>query len=455
MKRLIIVLIFLGAGVFVISTVPCQADDSWVQIGTHNAYRITTDLPYIYTVGEICHAKIYRSTDYGANWELRCDSINSTCCDHPRAISVDKFNASLVFLGVLCDHLFQVSGSSGLLSNPTDVLYRSVDAGSTWTLVDGPGPKFESHISCVVNDPLDSNMVFQGRYLRIGVVHDYKVRRSTDRGVHWTNQQQDLPSDVMSLAFDSDDSDILYAGTDRDGVWKTTEASGLSVDWDSTGLIDKDVRSIVVDPTNTSILYAGTTDDVYRTSDAGASWTRIAQDSNFTFTSLALNPEEPNILYALRDDDYVYFYYHDRTTDWIDMSVGLPIHKINQLISDVNSPDTIAVYAATDSGVYYHEEKDKEFIRGDAKADDGTLAMADIVFLSNYVFSSGPKPPCMDAADADDDAEVDAADVVYLSNYLLKSGPAPPPPFGTFPDSCGTDPTADTLGCVYSPCYGQ
>jgi hypothetical protein len=126
------------------------------------------------------------------------------------------------------------------------------------------------------------------------------------------------------------------------------------------------------------------------------------------------------------------------------------------LVSDLAASGCIVVYAATDSGVYKHEEdEDKEFIRGDVKADDGDVDVVDFIFLYNYLYQSGPAPPCMDAADVNDDDDVTVADLVYLNNFIFRSGDPPPPPYGPFPDSCGTDPTSDNLNCIYSPCYGQ
>jgi len=212
----------------------------------------------------------------------------------------------------------------------------------------------------------------------------------------------------------------------------------------------------VVNPNNTSILFAGTTDDVWRSSDGGTNWDRIAGDDDYTFNSLALNPKYPNILYAVRDDDHLYFYYDGRSSDWTDIGSGLPTDGINRLGGDPDAPGSKVVFAATDSGVYKHDEdENKDFIRGDAKADDGYANAVDYLFLYYYILSAGDVPPCMDAADVNDEDGVDIADLVYLGNFIWKSGPAPPPPYGAFPDSCGADPTSDDLDCIYSPCYGQ
>ncbi|MGB2696884.1 MAG: M1 family aminopeptidase, partial [Candidatus Zixiibacteriota bacterium] len=56
---------------------------------------------------------------------------------------------------------------------------------------------------------------------------------------------------------------------------------------------------------------------------------------------------------------------------------------------------------------------------------DGGLSIADVVYLINYLFKSGPEPPVYVCADVNCDNDITIADAVYLVNYLFKSGPLP------------------------------
>lgn len=64
------------------------------------------------------------------------------------------------------------------------------------------------------------------------------------------------------------------------------------------------------------------------------------------------------------------------------------------------------------------------FKTGDANSD-GSVTMADIVFLVNYLFKGGPKPDPLWRGDANGDCKVTIADIVYLVSYLFKQGPKP------------------------------
>jgi parallel beta-helix repeat protein len=67
------------------------------------------------------------------------------------------------------------------------------------------------------------------------------------------------------------------------------------------------------------------------------------------------------------------------------------------------------------------------FLCGDANGD-GETTIADVVYIVNYVFKSGPAPEPIRSADVNCDDIVDIIDAVYLVNYLFKNGPPPGDP---------------------------
>jgi hypothetical protein len=65
-------------------------------------------------------------------------------------------------------------------------------------------------------------------------------------------------------------------------------------------------------------------------------------------------------------------------------------------------------------------------IPGDANSD-GSVTIADVVYLVNYLFKGGAQPDPLWKGDANggSDCQVNIADVVYLVSFLFKSGPTP------------------------------
>jgi hypothetical protein len=57
---------------------------------------------------------------------------------------------------------------------------------------------------------------------------------------------------------------------------------------------------------------------------------------------------------------------------------------------------------------------------------DGTINIADVVFLINYLFVNGPAPDPFYLGDVTCDGQITTEDVVFLINYLFVNGPPPP-----------------------------
>ena len=62
--------------------------------------------------------------------------------------------------------------------------------------------------------------------------------------------------------------------------------------------------------------------------------------------------------------------------------------------------------------------------RGDATGDS-VVNVADIMYMINYLFKSGPEPVSFVAGDANCDGDHGILDIVFLVNYLYKGGLPP------------------------------
>ena len=81
---------------------------------------------------------------------------------------------------------------------------------------------------------------------------------------------------------------------------------------------------------------------------------------------------------------------------------------------------------------------------------DGQTMLTDVIRVADYIFASGARPACLDAADANDDGTVSISDALYLIMYLFQDGPLPPAPFQGTGGALepGLDPTfLDGLSC--------
>jgi photosystem II stability/assembly factor-like uncharacterized protein len=113
---------------------------------------------------------------------------------------------------------------------------------------------------------------------------------------------------VSSVAGIPGDPNVYYAGAASGGIWKTTDAG---IHW--TPIFDgKDVSSIgalAVAPSNPNIVWAGTGEPfirghisigngVYKSTDAGRSWTRMGLEASGRIGRFAIDPKNPDIVFV-------------------------------------------------------------------------------------------------------------------------------------------------------------
>jgi photosystem II stability/assembly factor-like uncharacterized protein len=144
------------------------------------------------------------------------------------------------------------------------------------------------------------------------------VWKTTDGGLTWrpVSDKQIKTSSVGALAIAPSNPDIVYAGMGEtelrgnviqgDGVYKTTDAGKT---WTSMGL-DKTqaISRIRVHPTNPDVVFVAALGNpygpnpergVFRSKDGGKSWERVLFRNDKTgAVDLAMDPKNPDVLYA-------------------------------------------------------------------------------------------------------------------------------------------------------------
>lgn len=143
------------------------------------------------------------------------------------------------------------------------------------------------------------------------------VYKTTDGGVHWSAIFDDQPvQSIGSLAIAASDPNIVWAGTGEgkirshisvgQGVYKSLDAGAT---WKLMGL-EKTGRipRTIIHPTNPEVVYVcalghsyGDQPErgVYRTTDGGATWSRILfVDEKTGCSDLAIDPVNPRVLFA-------------------------------------------------------------------------------------------------------------------------------------------------------------
>jgi photosystem II stability/assembly factor-like uncharacterized protein len=146
-------------------------------------------------------------------------------------------------------------------------------------------------VNSIQFDPQNSKVIYIG-------TPDGGVWRSIDSGTTWTPLFDSQPTlSVGDVAIDPANTKTMYVatsdpfgygtpfwgGTYSVGVRKSTDGGAT---WSNTGLtwtvnLNRTIRRLVIHPSNGKILLAATSDGVYRTADAGATWTKVVPASAY------------------------------------------------------------------------------------------------------------------------------------------------------------------------------
>ncbi|MFH1679008.1 MAG: T9SS type A sorting domain-containing protein, partial [Candidatus Eisenbacteria bacterium] len=185
---------------------------------------------------------------------------------------------------------------------------RGKGARAAWT-ERGPS-NIGARLADLAIDPSDPNTIYAG-------MASGGVFRSSDGGATWEPIFDDQPVlTIGAIALDPQNPDILYVGTGESaahsfswfgmGMFKSVDA-GAS--WSHIGLEEsRYIGRVVVDPIDTDRIWVAATGvlfgtggerGIYRSADAGGSWTRVLFVNDSTAAvDVAIDPTKPDTVYA-------------------------------------------------------------------------------------------------------------------------------------------------------------
>jgi len=185
--------------------------------------------------------------------------------------------------------------------NKTKSIYREYRSSGNWISV---GPNISSgngigRINFICIHPSDSNIMFAG-------APSGGLWKSVDGGASWTTNTDNLGAIGFSdMVINPQNPQIMYAASsDGDandtyslGVLKSTDGGAT---WQLTGLNfnvtqTRTIRRIIMHPGNPDILYCASNNGIYKTVNAGTSWTKIY---NSGAIDIEFKPGNPNVIYA-------------------------------------------------------------------------------------------------------------------------------------------------------------
>jgi photosystem II stability/assembly factor-like uncharacterized protein len=169
-----------------------------------------------------------------------------------------------------------------LLAGTDSGIYRLDIPAAKWTQL--PSEMDSLCIWSVARSPHDPDLILAG-------TRPPAIFRSTDGAKTWERVKAPLPETcpavlkprVTRITFDPDDPDLLFAGLEIGGVWRSTDG-GKSFKNASAGLVSEDIHDVAVVRNGSRLIYATTNMGLHVSNDDGRSWEVKPLDSPSQYT---------------------------------------------------------------------------------------------------------------------------------------------------------------------------
>ncbi len=258
---------------------------------------------------------VWKTTDYGRTWDPIFDAMPTGSIG---AVEVAPSDPNVIYVGS-GEGLQRPDLSTG------DGMYRSNDAGKTWTKL---GLNDGQQIPRIAVDPRNPDRLFVAVMGHpYGPNEERGIYRSEDGGRSFTRVlyrntttggadvvlSPGDPNTVYAVLWEaqqgpwenaawSGPNSGLFKSTDGGATWRQL-AGGLPTTADGLGRI-----GIGISPTSPARIYvtatAGEKSGIYRSDNAGDTWTRVTTDQRTfgrgdDFAAITVDPRDPNTLYAM------------------------------------------------------------------------------------------------------------------------------------------------------------
>jgi photosystem II stability/assembly factor-like uncharacterized protein len=279
--------------------------------------------PNLFYIGAV-NGGVWRSTDYGRTWKPIFDAEPTGSIG---AIAVAQSDPNVIYVGS-GEGLQRPDLSTG------DGIYKSTDAGRTWTHL---GLRDGQQIPQIIVDPKNPDRLFVAVLGHpYGPNQERGIFRSTDGGKSFQKVlYKDEYTGGVDIAFSPRDPNTVYAvlwqaqqapweygafNGPGSGLYKSTDGGttwhqltkGLPTYDDGLGRI-----GIAIAPSDPDRMYATVqvADNrgngfLFRSDDAGESWYRVAQEDPYVvrrpddFAEVKVDPKNPDIVYTASVDTW-------------------------------------------------------------------------------------------------------------------------------------------------------
>lgn len=302
---------------------------SWRNIGPFRAGRVAAvsgviGQPGTYYMG-LPLGGVWKTTSAGTTWTPIMDSVKTA--SSVGAIEVAPSNPNVIYVG-----MGDLITGGGI--NEGDGVYKSVDAGKTWTHL---GLDETKQIPSILVDPNDPNLVMIAAQGNVHKKSDQRgVYRSVDGGKTWTKTLYvDDETGIQKIAWAFDNPKVMLAttvrhynapggggrgfggGGERNSGTKLFKSLDEGISWteiESKTLPPLSGRTCVAIAcgTGSQRMFLVQNSGLWRSDDGGASWRQMDKDDRRVRNGqggyncgVYVDPHDPNTVYVVNTCSYV------------------------------------------------------------------------------------------------------------------------------------------------------
>lgn len=212
----------------------------------------------------------------------------------------------------------------------------------SWTYTSGWNPGV-GRITCIAVYPADTTIIYVSS-------PGGGIWKSVNSGTTWQPLTDNNSSymNIFHLAIDPTNSNIVYAAINGGGVIKTTNG-GAS--WSATGGGPSGTKKILIDPSNTNIIFATSNSGIHRSVNGGTSWTNVHNTA--AKEDIEFMPGNSSVMYASGSGSATIsavYRSSDAGVTWSPVTVTDGITDYGRTLLGVSPADPTVVYAVQASG---------------------------------------------------------------------------------------------------------
>ncbi|MFQ5447406.1 MAG: WD40/YVTN/BNR-like repeat-containing protein, partial [Saprospiraceae bacterium] len=289
--------------------------NTWINAGLENTNHIgriavdpqNADHVYAATTG-VLYGKnedrgLYRTFDGGQNWDKVLYLSDSTACID---VAINPQNANIVY-AAMWERIRQPWGRR--YGGPTSGIYRSLDGGENWEqLTDGlPSSDAETGRIGIAVAPSAPNVVY-ACFTTNAVTNVFNgVYKSTDAGSSWTHVDDGSIANVFS-SFGWFFGNLRIAPDDPGKVWclgvPLYHSQDGGVSWSNvTSGMHVDQHALEFHPLNPGFMVAGNDGGLYISQNGGESWSHVEVLPITMFYNADINYQAPEQLFGGTQDN--------------------------------------------------------------------------------------------------------------------------------------------------------